>query len=261
MRARAPARRIVSIAPSTTEALFAIGAGPHVVGVSRFCDYPPEVRTLPKVGGFTDPSLEAILGLEADLVVGARSPSNRGVVAQLEARGVGIYFPANDSLGETRELLRGLGERTGNRDGAARAIARMDDELVVVRRALAGRPRPRVLLVFAERPLSVAGPRSFADEMVLAAGGDNVVKRGGEYPTLGVEAVLELAPEVILVAREAMDSDRTQSIDWARYPSIPAVRDGRVVRVGDARVLRPGPRIGEGVRVLAHALHPDVTIP
>jgi iron complex transport system substrate-binding protein len=256
---RAAPARIVSLAPSTTETLFALGAGAEVVGVSRFCDFPAEVAGLPRVGGFNDPSLEAVLALRPTLVTGARGPANRGTVERLSAQGIDAYFPLDGSLADVRASIRGLGARVHRPAEAEGLVARLDAQLAAVTAALGAARRPRALLVFGRRPLSVAGPGTFADEMLRAAGAENVVTSGPAYPTIGVERVLALAPEVILEAGMAAGGDA--DFDWARYPAIPAVRDGRVLRFEDARVLRPGPRVAEGVAVLARLLHPEAQIP
>ncbi len=253
------AARLVSLAPSTTETLFAIGAGPEVVGVSRFCDHPAAVARLPRIGGFNDPSLEAVLALRPTLVTGARGPANRGTVERLSAHGVASYFPPDASLADVRAAIRGLGAKTRRAAAAEAVVARIDAQLAAIAAALGGARRPRALLVFGRRPLSVAGPGTFADEMLRAAGAENVVTSGPAYPTIGVERVLALAPDVILEAGMAAGGDG--DFDWARYPAIPAVRDGRVLRFEDARVLRPGPRVAEGVAVLARLLHPAAVIP
>lgn len=253
--------RVISIAPSTTEALFAIGAGGEVVGVSRYCDFPPEVAALPKVGGFVDPSLEAILALSPSLIVGSRSPTNRGLVETLESRNIAVYFPLNESFDEIRQMLRGLGQRTGHVEGAEGVVRSIDADLSRVAEATRRLPRPRVLLVFDHKPLAVAGPGSFADAMLRAAGADNAVERGGAYPILGVEQVLALSPTVIIESRHTnVPRDAPRSIEWDRYPSIPAVREDRVLYIADDRLQRPGPRVGEAVVVLARALHPGLAL-
>jgi iron complex transport system substrate-binding protein len=250
---------VVSLAPSMTEALFAIGAGSSVVGVSRYCDYPEAATHLPRVGGFLDPSLEAILALSPDLVVGARSPSNRGVVETIEAHHIAVYFPHDESLQGVRDMLRELGERTDHAAQANALVASMNNHLLAIDSALAARTKPRVLLVFNQNPMSVAGPGTFPDEMLRHAGGINAVSDGNGYPTLSIERVMALAPDVIVEAWMGA-GERTAS-DWGRYTTIPAVAHGRVIAVEDERLLRPGPRLVEGVGVLARLLHPDATIP
>src|SRR5262252_4161633 len=108
-----PPRRIVSLSPSTTEALFALGAGERVVGRSRFCNYPPEVAKIPSVGGYVDASLEVILALSPDLVVGARGPAGPGLVEKLGALGIPTFFPATESMAQIDEMIEALGDRLG----------------------------------------------------------------------------------------------------------------------------------------------------
>jgi iron complex transport system substrate-binding protein len=253
------ARRIVSLTPSTTEILFALEVGDRVVGVSRYCDFPPAATMLPRVGGFTDPSLEAILALSPDLVVGARGPSNRGVVETLASLGIATAFPPDGTLDDVRASIRDLGARVGAGRRAEALVAAIDADLLAIRTALGGRRPVRTLVVLGSRPLSVAGPGGFLDDVLRAAGGENVVRDGPPWPTIGVERVLDLAPEVIVEAGLGMGGE--PGLDWSRWPSIPAVRDGRVVRIDDVRLLRPGPRVAEAVALLARALHPDAVLP
>jgi len=254
--------RIVSILPSTTEALFAIGAGDRVVGRSRYCDYPPEVARLPQVGGYVDPSFEAILALRPDLVTGARGPAGKTLSERLEARGVATYFPKTESFAEIDAMILGLGEKTGRVAEAKATVAAIDAKVAGVERAVADRPRRRVLLVFGLEPLSVAGPSSFADEMIRRAGGANVVTEGGGYPNLGIERVITLDPDVIINAAiaEAHGHERIGK-DTPGWAKVRAVAEGRVAPIADEAALRPGPRIGEGLAALARAIHPEVTVP
>lgn len=254
--------RIVSILPSTTEALFAIGAGDRVVGRSRYCDHPPEVARLPQVGGYVDPSFEAILALRPDLVTGARGPAGKTLSERLEARGIATYFPKTESFAEIDAMILGLGERTGRVAEARATVAALDAKVAAVEKAVAGRPRRKVLLVFGLEPLSVAGPSSFADEMIRRAGGTNVVTEGGGYPTIGVEHVLALDPDVIVNAAiaEAHGHERIGK-DTPGWAKVRAVAEGRVAPLPDEAALRPGPRIGDGLASLARAVHPEAEIP
>ena len=257
-----PAARIVSLSPSTTEPLFVIGAGGRVVGRSRYCDWPPEVLKLPQIGGYVDPSFEAILALRPDLVTGARGPAGAAMSERLEARGIATFLPKTESFAQIDAMILGLGERTGRAKEAKATVDALDARVAAVEKAVATKPRVRVLLVFGLEPLSVAGPQSFADEMIRRAGGDNVVTEGGGYPTIGVERVMTLDPDVVVNAAiaEAHGKERisSETPGWGR---VRAVVSGRVMPVTDESVLRPGPRIGDGLATLARALHPDVAIP
>lgn len=250
-------RRIVSMAASTTEALFAIGAGSLVVGRSRYCDYPPEAHALPSVGGYVDPSLEAVLGLNPDLVVGARGPLGPGFLRALTERGIATWFPETESLASIDELILGLGQRTDRQDSARALVERMRTRRAAIEKALAAEKRPRALLLFEKKPISVAGPGSFPDEMLRLAGGRNALEDGARYANLSLEKVLSLDPDVILDA-EMGAAPATFDSTWS---GVRAVKEGRVVRLGDESVLRPGPRVLDGVAVLARALHPGLNVP
>ncbi len=256
------AARVVSLSPSTTETLYAIGAGERLVGRSRYCDYPKEVLALPQVGGYTDPNLEAILALRPALVVGARGPSGPALSEQLATHGIATYMPETETFAEIDVMVRGIGDRTGHAREAAALVDRMHAREEAVARAVAASPRPRVLLVFGLAPIVVAGPGSFGAEMVARAGGDDAVQAGGRYPVLGVEEVLALDPDVVVNAAiaEAHGAERINR-DAPGWGKLRAVREGRVVPLSDESVLRPGPRVGEAVAVMARAIHPEATIP
>jgi iron complex transport system substrate-binding protein len=255
------AQRVVSISPSTTETIYVLGAQGKLVGRSRYCDWPEEVKKLPQIGGYVDPSYEAILALRPDLVIGARGPAGSALTDRLDQRGVVTFFPATETFEAIDEMILGVGKRVDRADAAKAYVDRLHAQLAEIERAVAGKPKHRVLLVFGLEPVSVAGPSSFADEMIRRAGGKNAVEQGGGYPTLNVEEVLRLDPDVVVNAAiaETMGKHRLgkETPGWAR---VRAVRDDRVVPIGDESVLRPGPRVGDGVAHLAHAIHPDAKI-
>jgi iron complex transport system substrate-binding protein len=256
------AARVVSLSPSTTEALAAIGARAALVGRSRYCDYPADILSVPVVGGYVDPSYEAILALAPDLVTGARGPAGPAIANRLIERGIDTYFPVTESFDGIDTMLLGLGERTGHPREAAELVAHLHGEEAAIARAVAGKPTVRVLLLFGVSPIVAAGPLGFPDEMVRRAGGTNVVTLGGAYPTLGLEHVLGLDPDVILDAAWGESADRGRiSTDSPGWKELRAVKLGRVVSLRDEVVLRPGPRVTEGLKKLTHALHPEVALP
>jgi iron complex transport system substrate-binding protein len=254
--------RIVSLSPSTTEALFVIGAGPQVVGRSRYCDWPAEVAKLPQIGGYVDPSFEAILALRPDLVTGARGPAGAALSERLEARGIRTFLPRTESFAEIDAMMLGLGERTGHAAEAKAKVDALDAQVAAIAKAVATAPHPRVLLVFGLEPVSVAGPASFADEMIRRAGGTNVVSEGGGYPTLGIERVITLDPDLVVNAAiaEAHGHERIAK-DTPGWSKARAVITGHVVAITDESVLRPGPRVGDGLTALARAIHPELALP
>jgi iron complex transport system substrate-binding protein len=254
------ATRIVSLSPSTTEALFAIGAGDRAVGRSRFCDYPPEALRLPVVGGYVDPSLEAIVALRPDLVVGARGPGAAALVAKLDTLGVATFLAPTESIADIDAMIEQMGAKTGLEARARVVVASSRARRDEIARAVAGERRVRALLVFGTTPIVVAGPGSFPNEMLSLANGQNVVTSGQAYTTLGAEKLVELDPEVVLDA--SMGANATGiGPDAPAWRELDAVRRGRVVAVHDDTVLRPGPRVADGIAVLARALHPGARVP
>lgn len=255
-------QRIVSLSPSTTEAVFALGAGDRLVGRSKFCDYPPEAAQLPSVGGYIDPSLEVILSLQPDLVVGARGPSGRGMTDRLEERGIKTLFPQTESLADIEAMLRELGTRLGpeNQTRAEAIIEGIHEQAldVSLKLAGAGKKPPRALLVFGTKPIVVAGPESFPGQVLTLAGARNAVGMGKAYPSIGAETLISLDPDVILDATGAASHGSGIDADAPGWRDLRAVREGRLIPIRDEAVLRPGPRVGEGLLTVAKTLHPSV---
>jgi len=256
--------RIISLIPAVTEMLFAIGAGGSVVAVSSFDTYPPQVRDLERVGALLDPDLERILALKPDLV--AIYASQTDLARQLERAGIATYEYRHGGLKDVLTTIRGLGARVSRGQEAARAAAEIDAGLDRIRRRVDGRPRPKTLLVFGREALAIrgvyaSGGAGFLNDMLIAAGGENVfadVRR--ESVQAASELILARRPEVILELRaEGLPGDRRRAeIDvWRRLSSVPAVRANRVYFIADPRTVVPGPRVVEGTELIARALHPE----
>jgi len=259
-------RRIVSLVPSATEMLYAIGAGPRMVGVGSYDSYPPEVKSLPRVGALIDPNVELILSLEPQLVVIYGSQTD--LKQQLARAGIGVFEYRHAGLADVTTSIRALGQRTGTGARAEEIAAAIDRGLEGIRLAVRNRPRPRTLLVFgrerlALRGLYASGGIGFLNDMLQVAGGANVfadVKVQSVQAT--TEQVLARRPEVVLETR-ALNSawpsgDREAELNvWQALASVPAVRNKRVLFLFDDRIVIPGPRVVEGTRVMAMALHPE----
>ncbi|HEY1696469.1 MAG TPA: helical backbone metal receptor [Polyangiaceae bacterium] len=258
------AHRVVSLGPATTEALFAVGAGNRVVGRSRYCDFPPEAARVPAVGGI-EPDVEAILQLAPDLLVGPSGQWSTPLTERMRAHGIATWFPPEvATLEDVDALVEGIGDRTGHAADARAVVASMDAREKAVAQALARTEakKPRVLFVVDVQPIVAAGPKSFADEMLRRAGATNVLADGGAWPALGFERVVDLDPDVVVDASmaESTGPERITASE-AGWSGVRAAREGHVVPLRDERVLRPGPRIAEGLAVLAKLLHPEAPIP
>lgn len=254
--------RIVSLAPSVTEMLFLLGLGDSVVGVTDYCDYPPEARRIERVGGLNRPNLEVLLARRPDLVIGTeKAPAS--AEGTLASAGATLLRVRIDSFADVFEGLRRIGRAAGREREAAEAVARMEAELKAVAASWGGVPRekrPRVFLEIWNDPLTTAGGPSFLDELVDRAGGVNVAHDIAQaHPLVNPEMVVEWNPDVVVIAHMARKGTTAEEvgrrIGWG---NIKAVREGRVI--GDIPpdiLLRPGPRLVEGVRELARRLHGD----
>jgi iron complex transport system substrate-binding protein len=260
-REEPPRLRVVSLSPSTTEAVFALGAGALLVGRSRFCDYPPEALALPAVGGFADPSVEAIVALQPTLVVGARGPAGPGLERTLRERGIDTFFPETESLAQIDGMLAELGARLGHGADAERVRGDVRTRVEAVKQRVAGLPPVRAVMLFDVSPVFAAGPGGFPDELLRLAGGINVVTEGGAYPNLGLERLVALAPDVILDGAADMRGGGATGVAALReapgWRELPAVRAGHIRPFDTSAALRPGPRIGDGLVAVARALHGD----
>jgi iron complex transport system substrate-binding protein len=251
--------RVVSLAPSLTEIVFALGRGDSLVGVTDFCDYPPEARSKPRIGGPMTPDAERIVRLRPDLVLATAEGNPRDTVAQLARLRIPVFAVKPEGYAGILASIEAVGRALGA-EAAATALTRdIQARVAAIHRAVSGRPRPRVLYLVWTDPLIAAGPAAYIHDLVEMAGGGNVVReRSVPYPRLSWEEVVGAAPEVILVASHRDLSDRPPMGEaWREWQSVPAVRSGRIVAVQGDTIHRPGPRVAEAVERLARAIHPE----
>ncbi len=255
-------QRIISLIPSTTEMLFAMGAGPHVVGVGNFDRYPPEALTRTKVGGLIDPDVERIISLKPDLVVVYGTQTD--LRTQLDRAKIPVFLYQHAGLSDITTTIRELGARVGSARDANALADRIESEIAVVRTRVAGRPRPRTLLVFGRdaetlRGIYASGAIGFLHDMLEAAGGTNVfddVQRQSIQTTS--ELAVARAPDVIIeVGIDTASTSGRNLRAWDSLASIPAVRNKRIYQLRGDGMMNPGPRISASVRRVAEVLHPE----
>jgi iron complex transport system substrate-binding protein len=261
------AQRIVSLVPTVTEMLFAIGAGPQVVGVSSYDHFPPEVESLPKVGALLDPDTERILSLRPDLVIVYGSQTDAD--ARFRKAGIRTFnyrHGAKDAILATFDTITALGAATGHDAQAREVVTRISTGLDEVRKRVAGLDRPRTLLVIGRQPgtlqgVYAAGGVGFLDEMLDVAGGENLfgdVQRESVQPSS--ETLLARAPAVLLelsATAPAGDYPGGDLMVWDKLASMPAVRDRRVHGIVGDFVVIAGPRLAQGAEAMARVLHPE----
>ena len=253
--ARASARpsRVVALAPNLTEIVFALGAGASLVGVSEFSDFPEAARRIPRVGGLEiDP--EKVAALRPDLVLAQAEGSARGAVSALEAAGLPVLVVPSGSLDAMLEGIRRVGRRLGRSaeaDVLAAALAQRRAELA---KRIAGRKRPRTLLLVWPDPPQAAGGGTFLNDLLREAGADNLVADRAGWPILSAEYVATAPVELLVVP----DSDQTRDA-YARAFAKGALSRGpisraRVVRLDESALTRPGPRVFDMLERLAESI-------
>jgi iron complex transport system substrate-binding protein len=254
----APPRRIVSLVPSVTEILYALNAESLLVGVTDFCDFPPEARHQPKVGGMVEPSLEAIVALRPDLVIATSEGTREDTFTQLTRVGVPVYLVAAHHVADATALIRRLGALTGRDDTAGLLVARLEQRIEAVRKAVQPFGRPRVLYVLWPEPLIVPGREALVTELIQLAGGQSLTAGDADaWPRYSLEAAVAKSPEVILLANHGAGTGAVSIEQWQRLAALPAVKAGRLLPVDGDLTHRYGPRIVDGLEQLAHAIHPE----
>lgn len=257
----------MSLVPAVTEMLFAVGAGSQVVAVSSYDHFPPEVDALPKVGALINPDTERILALAPDLVVvyGSQTePENRFHKAGI--RTFSYRHGGVDAINGTLGTIEEIGAIAGHAAEAQAVVARLRGALDAVRARVAGRPRPRTLLVIDRQPgtlqgLFAAGGIGFMQEMLDIAGADNVfadVKRESVQPSS--ETLLARAPEAVIEVQALKPSPAEHQqalLAWTTLESLPATRQHRVQLLSGDELVVAGPRLAQGTEALARALHPE----
>lgn len=250
-----PARRIVAMAPNAVELLFAVGAGKQVVGVPSQTDYPPEATKLPQVGGFMTPDEEAILIKRPDLIVLAHG-NPKAFIERLRARKIPVFILHPQKVDDIPKAMRAIGKITGHDTDAAATASRFEQGLRDISGRVAKLPAPRTALLVWDDPLTLAGAGAYLNDALRLAGAQNIAADLAKpYPTMDPEQFALRNPEAILFA--VHEAGRVK--DATGRPGIrstAAVKSGRVYHLDDDLLLRPGPRLIQGLRAMAEALHP-----
>ncbi|MCC6580479.1 MAG: ABC transporter substrate-binding protein [Phycisphaeraceae bacterium] len=261
-----PARRVISLAPSITETLFAVGAGNRVVGVTRYCLYPPQAKTVEQVGGYLDHSMEAMLRLKPDLVIAGEE--HHDSLEQLRKLGLPILIVHHRMIGGILESIGLIGQATDSLAGAEDLAADIRGRMERVRRKVAGLPRPRVMVCLGRGmgggvgEIFIAGKDNFYDEIIELAGGANVFDAAiVKSPAISDEGVLRLNPDVIIDMVPSPEERGTTAAaiaeDWKTLSQVAAVKAGRVhVLTGDYVVI-PGPRFARTLEDAARVIQPE----
>lgn len=253
-----PPARIISLVPSVTEILFAIGAQDRLVGVTDFCDYPAEARRKASVGGMLAPSVETMVALKPDLVVATTSGNRHETFDQLARLEIPVFVVNPVTVADVLDLFSRLGRLTDHADAADRVVGVLHERIRAVSARVAGRPRPRVLYVLWPDPLIVPARGALVSELITLAGGDSVTADGGQgYPRYSMETALARNPEVIILASHGSERSRLARAQWERFGQVSAIAAGRLHTMDGNLMHRYGPRMVDGLEQLARLFHPE----
>lgn len=254
-----PVKRIVSLAPSVTETIFALGAQDRLVGDTDFCDYPPEARQKPHVGSVMAPNLEEIVALKPDVVIASKAGNRIETVRALESLHIAVYGTYARSVADVLQSMQKLARVIGAEDQGNNIASSLEARLDALHQQLQNVPRVRVLFVVWRDPLISMGQQTFLADAMRAAGAESVITSEQDWPHVSMEEMVKLQPDYLVFSAD--DRARGQQefaaiVDTPGWRDLRAVREKRVAIVPDA-ISYPAPRLIDAIEVLARQLHPE----
>jgi iron complex transport system substrate-binding protein len=258
-----PPQRIVSLSPNLTEIVFALGLGDRVVGVSNNCDWPVEAKQKPKMGTFWQPNTEAVIAAKPGLVVCESFLQHKEVAETLKRSGINVLSLHMESIEEFYSAILSIGQAAGCQDKAETLAAKIKNDIDQIRTKSSSAKKVKVLWAVQTEPMRVVGVKTFVNEIIEIAGGQNVITpTGDQYPSVGTETILTCGAEVIIQSamgtEDITKQQETAEKFWNRFANLPAVRDKKVYVIEADTVLRLGPRLPDGITSVAKLLHPEL---
>ena len=255
-------QRIVSLAPGITETLYALNLGDKIVGVTTFCNWPLQARQKPRVGGFTNPSIEKIVSLKPDLIIATADGNRKDTVRQLARLGLPVYVtnPA-DTDGILKSILH-IGEITNREKDAGKLVAKLQKRLNNITMQINHKSKPRIFFQIGLEPVITAGKGTLINEVIERAGGINIAGRDtARYPRYSAEGIMGAAPDIILFAPMASDKEFAAGKRfWQEFRGIPAVDNNRIYPIDTDLISRASPRIVDAIEEMALIFHPGIKI-
>jgi len=255
-----PPQKIISLAPSITEILFALELDKEIAGVTDFCDYPEAVSKKARIGGFVNPSIEKIVSIQPDLIIAIRDGNRMETIHRLSDLSFPVYVVDPKGFDGVITTLRNIGEIVGRQEKSRRMTAEIitrRDKVFTLTRSL---HRPTVFFQVGYLPMITVGKGTLADDLIRLAGGASISENeSAAYPSYNVELVVQKAPEIIIMS--SMDSKRDYSSlvkMWQTWKTIPAVKKNAIHILDSNIVDRPTPRIVEGLGAMLRVIHPEV---
>ena len=253
-------QRVVSLAPSITEIVFALDQGHRLQGVTTFSDFPPEAVKLPKVGSYVHLDLEKIVALKPDLCIAIKDGNPRVIAQRLESLKIPVYAVDPNNLETIMKTVLEIGTLLNAKDRANQLVQNMDLRIQKVKSLVAKTThRPRVFLQIGVSPIVSAGTHTFIHELIVIAGGTNLAAGPIPYPRFSREKVLALSPEIIIITSMARSAvcEKVKA-EWEKWPNMPAVRNQRIYVENSNFFDRPTPRLLDGLELLIQLIHPEL---
>jgi len=249
--------RVVSLAPNLTEIVFAIGGGKTLVGDTTYCDYPAEAKTIEKVGDTANPSIERIIALRPQVVLVSTSSQLEVFTQQIKGHDIQVFVTDPRDLEGIFRSITQIGEILGTTNEATALVAKLRARVNAVETAVKGKPKLRVFYQLSAEPLYTAGHDSFVNDLINRAGAESVTANvPGAWPRYSAESALAAKPDAIILPTGGSMGAANSSVVEALSNS-PAAKAGRVYKINDDYLARPGPRLVDGLEEMAKALHPD----
>jgi len=256
--------KIISLAPSNTEILYALGLEDRLVGVTEYCDYPEAAKNKPPIGGFSNVDIEKVVEIQPDLIL-ATGIHKDEVIPGLDRLGLTTLTLDPKTVSEVMEAIELVGKLTGEEESASQLTSEMRGRIKTVTdktAALTETQRPRVLYILWHDPLMTVGLKTRIHELIVKAGGTNIAQGlTDEYPTISLEAVIQANPQVI-IAGSGHGSGENLPFEFAlaesRLQEVAARQNNRIYRIDSDLTSRPGPRIVDGLEELAEVIHPEI---
>jgi iron complex transport system substrate-binding protein len=256
-------QRIISLSPNLTEIAFALGLGDKVVGVSSDSDWPIEAKQKPKMGTFWQPNTETIIAAKPDLVVCESFLQHKEIAETLKRSGINTLSLRVESIEELYSAILSIGQATGCQDKAEPLAAKIKSDLAQIRAKSSSAQKVKVLWAVQTEPMRVVGVKTFVNEIINIAGGQNVIApTGDQYPSIGTETIMTSGAEVIIQSamgtEDIVKQQEAAEKFWNRFANLPAVKDKKVYVLEADTVLRLGPRLPDGAMAVAKLLHPQI---
>jgi len=252
--------RIISLAPNITEIIYFLGLDDRLVGVTRFSYFPREAQQKPKVGVYTSISVERVITLNPDLVIATADGNKRGDVEMLEEAGIPVYVINPRKVYQVLDTIERLGEVCGVTARAKRQVTCLRERVQRVVRSVENRPRPLVFLTINVKPFISVNKNTIHHDVIHLAGGRNMTgDQAITYPKLGMEAVIQRKPDVIIISSMERGGEYEKARKrWFQWSVLPAVQNGNVHLIDSDLIDRPAPRIVRGLEEMARLIHPEI---